>query len=110
MQKAHTQYSDPRVHYPEECSRAKEVKNCQYTIALTRERLKLFFAELFLLISSVFYRAVAELCEDCDSCHDRTGRPVVEGQSNPLFVPSVMKTHTLLTDDPAQPEEDVLQR
>ena len=23
------------------------------------------------------------------------------GQSNPLFVPSVMKTHILLTDDPA---------
>ena len=35
------------------------------------------------------YGAVAEMCEECDSCHDRTGRPVVEGQSNPLFVPSV---------------------
>ena len=32
------------------------------------------------------------------------------GQSDPLFVPtSVMKTHTLLTDDPAQ-EEDTLQK
>ena len=50
------------------------------------------------------------MCEDCDTCHDRTGRPVVEGQSNPLFVPSVMKTHIPLTDDPAQPEEDLLQR
>ena len=30
------------------------------------------------------------------------------GQSNPLFVPSVMKTHIPLTDDPAQ--EDLLQR
>ena len=30
-------------------------------------------------------------------------------QSDPLFVPSVMKTHTPLTDDPAQ-EEDLLQR
>ena len=37
------------------------------------------------------------------------GRPVVEGQSNPSFVPSVMKTHIPLTDDPAQ-EEDLLQR
>ena len=27
------------------------------------------------------------------------------GQSNPLFVPSVMKTHTPLTDDPAQEED-----
>ena len=31
------------------------------------------------------------------------------GQSNPLFVPSVMKTHIPLTVDPAQ-EEDLLQR
>ena len=31
------------------------------------------------------------------------------GQSDPLFVPSVMKTHTPLTDDPAQ-EEDLLRR
>ena len=56
------------------------------------------------------YGAVADMCEECDSCHDRTGRPVVEGQSNPLFVPSVMKTHIPLTDDPAQQEEDLLQR
>ena len=55
------------------------------------------------------YGAVAEMCEECDSCHDRTGRPVVEGQSNPLFVPSVMKTNIPLTDDSAQ-EEDLLRR
>ena len=55
------------------------------------------------------YGAVSDMCEECDTCHDRTGRPVVAGQSNPLFVPSVMKTHIPLTDDPAQ-EEDLLQR
>ena len=33
----------------------------------------------------------------------------MEGQSNPLFVPSVMKTNIPLTDDPAQ-EEFLLQR
>ena len=32
------------------------------------------------------------------------------GQSNPLFVPGVMQTHIPLTDDPAQQEEDLLQR
>ena len=48
------------------------------------------------------------MCEECEFCNDRTGRPVVEGQSNPLFVPSVMKSHTPLTDHPA--EEDLLQR
>ena len=34
----------------------------------------------------------------------------MEGQSNPLFVPSVMETHIPLTDVSAQPEEDLLQR
>ena len=33
----------------------------------------------------------------------------MEGQSNPLFVPSDMKTNISLTDDPAQ-VEDLLQR
>ena len=55
------------------------------------------------------YGAVAEMCEECESCHDRTGGPVVGGPSSSSFVPSVMKTNIPLTDDPAQ-EEDLLQR
>ena len=55
------------------------------------------------------YGAVSDVCEECKTCHDRTGRLVVTGQSYPLFVPSVMKTHIPWTDDPAQ-EEDLLQR
>ena len=55
------------------------------------------------------YGAVAEMCEECESCHVRKGRLVVEGQSNPFFVPSVMKTNILFADDLAQ-EEDLLQR
>ena len=43
-------------------------------------RLKLFFAQLFLLISSVnqlsIYGAVSDLCDECKSCHVRTGRLV----------------------------------
>ena len=42
------------------------------------------------------YGAVSDVCEKCDSCHDRTGRLVVEGQSNPLIVPSMTKKHTYL--------------
>ena len=48
------------------------------------------------------------MCGKCDTWHDRTGRLVVARQSNPLFVPSVMKTHIPLTDDPAQQEEELL--
>ena len=68
---------------------------------------------VFRTIISVYqlsiYGAVSNLCEECKTCHARTGRLVLEGQSDPLFVPSVMKTNTPLTDDPAQ-EEDLLQR
>ena len=49
------------------------------------------------------------MCQECDTCHDRTGRLVVGGQSNPSFVPNVMKTNIPLTDDLAQ-EEDLLRR
>ena len=64
----------------------------------------------FRKIISVFqlriYGAVSDMCEECDTCHDRTGRPVVAGQSNPLFVPSVMKTNIPSIDDLSQ--EDLL--
>ena len=56
--------SVPRVHCPEERSKAKEVENCQYTSALMGERLKLFFAQLFLLISSVSTEQSQILCEE----------------------------------------------
>ena len=47
------------------------------------------------------YGAVSDLCEECKSCHVRTGRLVLVGQSDTLFVPpSVLKTSTLSTDDP----------
>ena len=65
-----------------------------------RERLNLFFSIL---------GAVSDVCDECKSRHVRTGRPVLVGQSDPLFVPtSVMKTSTPSTDDPAQ--EDLLQK
>ena len=43
----------PRVHCPEERSKAKVVENYRYTSALMGLRLKLFFEQLFLLISWV---------------------------------------------------------
>ena len=53
LEKADTQFSVSRVHCPEERSKAKEVDNYQYTSVLMEKRLKLFFAQLFLLTSSV---------------------------------------------------------
>ena len=37
------------------------------------------------------YGAVAEMCEEYETFHDRTGQPVVGGQSSSSFVPSVIK-------------------
>ena len=50
------------------------------------------------------YGAVSDLCDECKSCHVRTGRFVLVGQSDPLFVPtsSMMTTSTPSTDDLAQ--------
>ena len=56
------------------------------------------------------YGAVSDLCEEYKACHVRTGRPVLAGQSDPLFLPtsSLMKTPTPSTDEPAQ--DDLLRK
>ena len=48
------------------------------------------------------YGAVAEICEEYESLHERTGRPVVMGQSSSSLVLSAIKTEVPLdSDDPA---------
>ena len=45
--------------------------------------------------------AVAEMCEEDETLHDRTGQPGVGGKSSSSFVPSVIKTEVPLDcDDP----------
>ena len=48
------------------------------------------------------------MCEEYEAYHNKTERPVLEGEFDPSFVPSVIKTNMLLNDDPAQ-EEYLLQ-
>ena len=48
------------------------------------------------------YGAVAEICEEYETLHERTGRPVVMGQSSSSLVLSAIKTEVPLdSDDPA---------
>ena len=56
------------------------------------------------------YGAVSDFCEKYKASHVRTGRLVVAGQSDPLFVPTSLltKTFTPSSDDPAQ--EELLQK
>ena len=62
-----------------------------------------FFAQLFLLISSVSTEQ-SQICEEYGTCQTRTGRPVLAGQSDPLFEPArlFMTTPTPSTEVPAQ--------
>ena len=43
--------------------------------------------------------AVAHMCEEYETFHERTGQPVVGGQSSSSFVPSVIKTEVPLDCD-----------
>ena len=106
--KADIQSSVPRVHCPEERSKAKEVQNYQYTSALMGKRLKMFFAQSFLLISSGSTEQY--LCDEYSACQARTERLVLAEQSEPLCEPAslLMKTPTPSTEVPAQ--EDLFQK
>ena len=56
------------------------------------------------------YGALSYLCEEYKACHVRTGRLVLAGQFDPLFVPTslLLKTPTPSTDDPSQ--ENLVQK
>ena len=56
------------------------------------------------------YGAVAEKCEEYESFHDRTGQPVVGGQSSSSFVPSVIKTEVPLDCDDLARKDLLLQQ
>ena len=108
--KADTQLSDPRVHCPEECLKTKVVENYEYASALMRDTIETVFRTIVSVNQLRIYGAVSDLCEEYEPCHVRTGRLVLVGQYDPLFVPksSLMKTPAPLTDDPEQ--EDLLQK
>ena len=89
-EKVDNQFSVLRVHCPAERSSAEVVENYQHTSVPMGIRLKLFFAQLLLLFSS-------DLCDEYKTCQARTERPVLAGQSDPLFVPTkfvVKNTYT----------------
>ena len=89
--------------------------DCNYfwrdgTLHADEGTIKTVFRTIISVNQLSLYGAVSDLCEEYKACHVRTGRPVMVGQSDPLFVPtsSLMKTPTPSTDDPAQ--EDLLQK
>ena len=103
-QKADIQFSVLQVHCPEVDSEAKAMENCRCTVVPIWKRLRLFFRIIAKVNQLSLYGAVAEMCEEYESFHDRTEKPVVGGQSNSSFVPSVIKTDVPLDCDDLAPK------
>ena len=75
------------------------MENRRYTVVPTSKRLKTVFRTITSVKQLSLYGGVAEMCEEYESYHDRTGGHVVRGQSSSLFVPSVIKTNVPFNDD-----------
>ena len=68
--------------------RSKEhVENCRYTMQPIWKRLKLFFCTITSANQLSLCGAIAEMCEEYETLHDRSGQPVVMRQSSSSFVP-----------------------
>ena len=70
--KADVQFSVLRLHCPEVNSKAKDMVNCRFTLQRTWKRLKHFFRIIVSANQLSLYGAVAEMCEEYESLHERT--------------------------------------
>ena len=74
------------------------------------ETVETIFRIIVCAIQLSLYGAVAEICEEYDSLHERTGRPVVMGQSSSSLVLSVIKTEVPLDCDDPMNQDLLLQQ
>ena len=72
------------------------------------ETIKTVFRKIVLVNQLSLYGAVAEMCEEYETLHDRTGQPVVMEQSS--SVPSVIKTEVPLDCDDLAHKDLLLQQ
>ena len=89
--------------------KAKEVDNYQYTSVPMEERLNCFRTIVSVNQLSI-YGAVSDLCDEYKSCHVRTVRLVMAGQSDPLFVPTSSLMNTLAPSTEVLAQEGLLRR
>ena len=79
--------------------KSKEHGKLSIHFAAVQETIETIFRIIVSANQLSLYGAVAEMCEEYESLHERMGRPVVMGQS---IVLSAIKTEVLLeSDDPA---------
>ena len=78
--------------------------------AAVQETIETVFRTIISVKRLSLYGAVAEMCEEYETLHDRSGQPVVGGQSSSSFVPSVIKTEVLLDCDDLANKDLLLQQ
>ena len=74
------------------------------------DTIKTVFRTIISVDQLSLHGAVAEMCEEYQSFYDRTGQPVVGGQSSSSFVGSVIKTNVPLDNDDRAHKDLLLQR
>ena len=106
--KADVHFSVQQLHCPRVSSRAKDTENCRYIFAADQATIETIFRIIVLVNQLSLYGAVANMCEECESHHDRSGQPdVVMGQS---FVLSEIKAEVPLENDDPAHQNLLLQR
>ena len=108
--KADTQSSEPRVHLSRGALKSKGKGKLSIHCCADHETIETVFRTIVSVNQLSLYGAVAEVCEEYESYHNKTGRPVVEGEFGSSFVPSVIETNMPLNDDDPAHKEFLLQR
>ena len=94
-------FSVLRAHCPEVILKSKGHGKLSIHYAADLETVETIFRTIVSANQLSLYGAVAEICEEYQSLHERTERPVVMGQSSSSLVLSAIKTEVLLDcDDP----------
>ena len=88
-----------QVHCPEECLTSKGGGKLSIRYCADFATIETVFRTIISANQLSLCGTVAEMCEEHEFCHDRTGGPVVRGQSSSSFVPIVIKSNMPLNDD-----------
>ena len=85
------------------------MENCRY-YAADLETIETFFGIIVSANQLSLYGAVAEMCEEYETLRDRSGHPVVKGESSSSLVLSVIKTEVPLDCDDLANKDLLLQQ
>ena len=81
-QKADVLFSVQQFHCPGVISKTKDTENCRYIFAADQETIETIFRIIVFANQLSLYVAVANMCDECESFHDRSGQlDMVMGQS-----------------------------